>query len=151
MVGESADQVRIDAFEDDAGEVLGDLFLVAAASARASSRRQVCAPCWGLKAAPAKEQAEGAQAVRVLLADEGCQVDFVVGAGAGAGAAIVEAPDAAVGEDTPTDAPVRADVGGGEIAQELGMGRAGAARSSWSRASRGRPKRLLSATARASG
>ena len=59
--------------------------------------------------------------------DEGLQIDFVVAAGAGAGAAVVEAPDAAVGEDTPTDAPVRADVGGGEIAQELGMGRAGAA------------------------
>ena len=74
-----------------------------------------------------EEQAEGAQAVFLLRVDERFKIDFVVAAGAGAGAAVVEAPDAAVGEDAPADAAVRADVGGGEIAQELGMGRAGAA------------------------
>ena len=75
----------------------------------------------------AKEQAEGAQAVGVLRADKGFQVYFAVAAGAGAGAAVIEAPDAAIGEDAPADAPVRTDVGGGQVAEDLGVGRTGMA------------------------
>lgn len=42
----------------------------------------------------------------------GVEVDFMVAAGAGNGAAVVEAPDAAVG----------GDVGGGEVAEDLAVG-----------------------------
>ena len=51
----------------------------------------------------------------------GVEFDFVVAAGAGEGAAVLEAPDAAVGEDAPADAAVGVDVGGGEVAEDLGV------------------------------
>ena len=63
----------------------------------------------------------------VVGLEGGFKVDFVVAAGAGEGAAVVETPDAAVGEDAPADAAVRVDVGGGQVAEELGVRRAGRA------------------------
>ena len=51
----------------------------------------------------------------------GAEVDFIVAAGAGEGAAVVETPDSAVGEDTPADAPIGVDVGGGQVAEDLAV------------------------------
>ena len=127
FAGEGANQGGIDAFEDDAGEVLRDLLFVAAAFGEGVFEEACLRALLRAEGGTSEEQAEGAQAVFVLRVDERFKIDFVVAAGAGAGAAVVESPDAAVGEDAPADAAVRADVGGGEIAQELGMGRAGAA------------------------
>ena len=75
---------------------------------------------------PAEEQAEGAQGVEAVVRVEGgFEVDFAITAGAGERAAVVETPDAAVGEDAPADAPVRADVGRGQVAQDLAVRRTG--------------------------
>ena len=52
------------------------------------------------------------------------QVGLVVAAGARPGAAVVEAPDAAVGEHAPADAAVGGDAGGFQIAQDLAVRRA---------------------------
>ena len=125
--GEGADQGGIDVVEDDAGKVIRDLLLVAAAFGEGILEQAGVGALLRAEGGAAKEQAEAAQAVGVLLMEEGFEVYLVEAAGAGAGAAVVEAPDAAVGEDAPADAPVGTDVGGGEVAQELGMGRAGQA------------------------
>ena len=80
----------------------------------------------GAEGGSTKEEVEGAQAMEAVVGMEsGFQVDFVVAAGAGEGAAVVETPDAAVGEDAPADAPVRVDVGGGKIAEDLAVRRTG--------------------------
>ena len=63
----------------------------------------------------------------VVGMESGFKVDFVVAAGAGEGATVVETPDAAVGEDAPADAAVRVDVGGGQVAEDLAVGRTGLA------------------------
>ena len=55
------------------------------------------------------------------------EIDLEVGGGAGAGAAVVEPPDAAVGEDAPADAAVRHGVGGVQVAQYLAVRGFGAA------------------------
>ncbi len=75
----------------------------------------------------AEEEAEGAHGAGVVGPGGGCKVGFVVAAGARAGAAVVEAPGAAVGEDAPADAPVRVDIGRRQVAQDLRVGRAGLA------------------------
>ena len=72
----------------------------------------------------AEEQAEGAQRAVVVRLGRGCEVGFVVAAGARAGAAVVEAPDAAVGQDAPADAPVRVDIRRRQVAQDLRVRRA---------------------------
>ena len=92
----------------------------------ASSRKLVWAPCWGLKAGRPKRRRKARRLwAAVGGIESGVEVDFVVAAGAGEGTAVVEAPDAAVGEDAPADAAVGVDVGGGEVAEDLGVGRAG--------------------------
>ena len=106
---------------------MGDLFFVAAALGQGVLKEAGLRAMARAEGGAAKEQAEGAQAVGVLRADKGFQVYFVEAAGARAGAAVIEAPDAAIGEDAPADAPIRADVGGGQVAQDLGVGRAGMA------------------------
>ena len=74
--------------------------------------------------AAAEEQAEGAQGAAIVHLGRGFEVGFVVAAGARAGAAVVEAPDAAVGEDAPADAPVRVDIRRRQVAQDLRVRRA---------------------------
>ena len=59
--------------------------------------------------------------------ESGIEVYFEVAAGAREGTAVIKTPDAAVGEDAPADAPVRVDVGGGKIAEELVVRRTGLA------------------------
>ena len=102
----------------------------------------------GAEGGAAEEEAEGAEGMGAVAGLEGgLEVDFVVAAGAGEGAAVVEAPDAAVSEDAPADAAVGVDVGGGEVAEDLGVGvsrsvflrgRRGAGRSACFRRRRGR-------------
>ena len=119
LIRERADQCRVDLFEDGAGKIVCDLFLVAQALGdgvfEEAGRRAVARAEGG----PTEEEAEGANGVGVVQAGGGVKVDFVVAAGARAGTAVVEAPDAAVGEDTPADAPVGADIGRGQVAQDL--------------------------------
>ena len=128
LVCEGADQGGIDFIEDDAGKIVCDLFFVAAAFGDGVFKEAGLGAMLGAEGGSTKEEAEGAQSMGVVVGlDGGCQVDFVVAAGAGEGAAVVETPDAAVGEDAPADAPVRVDVGGGKIAEDLAVGRTGLA------------------------
>ena len=123
LVGEGADQGRIDFIEYGAGEVVCDLFSVAAAFGDRVFKEAGLGAMLGAEGGSTEEEAEGADGVVVAVGLEGgFKVDFVVAAGAGEGAAVVEAPDAAVGEDAPADAAVGADVGGGEVAEDLAVG-----------------------------
>ena len=123
FAGEGADQGGVDFVEDGAGEVAGDLFFVAAAFGDGVFEEAGQGAVLRAKGGAAEEEAEGAQAVGCVGGlESGVEVDFVVAAGAGEGAAVVEAPDAAVGEDAPADAAVGVDVGGGEVAEDLGVG-----------------------------
>ena len=107
LVGEGADEGGVDFFEDGAGEVAGDLFFVAAAFGDGVFEEAGLGAVLGAEGGAAEEEAEGADGVEVVAGLEGgVEVDFVVAAGAGEGAAVVEAPDAAVGEDAPADASV---------------------------------------------
>ena len=65
---------------------------------------------------------EGAEGVLVVGVEEGLEVGFVVGGGAGAGFLVVEPPDGAVGEDAPAEVAVGDGIGGGEVAKDLGVG-----------------------------
>ena len=65
---------------------------------------------------------EGAEGVLVVGLEEGLEVGFVEGGGAGAGFLVVETPNRAVGEDAPAEMAVGDGVGGGEVAKDLGVG-----------------------------
>ena len=122
LLCEGADQGGIDFIEDDAGKIVCDLFFVAAAFGDGVFKEAGLGAMLGAEGGSTEEEAEGAQAMEAVVGmDSGFQVDFVVAAGAGEGAAVVETPDAAVGEDAPADAPVRVDVGGGKIAEDLAV------------------------------
>ena len=122
LVCEGADQGGIDFIEDDAGKIVCDLFFVAAAFGDGVFKEAGLGAMLRAEGGSTEEEAEGAQAMEAVVGmASGFQVDFVVAAGAGEGAAVVETPDAAVGEDAPADAPVRVDVGGGKIAEDLAV------------------------------
>ena len=53
------------------------------------------------------------------------QIGLEVAAGPGPGAVVVQAPDAAVGEQAPADPALRLDLGGGQVAEDLAVGRPG--------------------------
>ena len=122
LVCEGADQGGIDFCEDDTGKIVCDLFFVAAAFGDGVFKEAGLGAMLGAEGGATEEEAEGAQSMGAVVGMEsGFQVDFVVTAGARKGAAVVETPDAAVGEDAPADAPVRVDVGGGKIAEDLAV------------------------------
>ncbi len=126
LVGEGADQGRVDFIEDGAGKIVGDLLFVAASFGESVLKKAGLGAVLWAEGGATEEQAEGAQAVEAVAGlARGFKVDLIVAAGAGEGAAVVETPDAAVGEDAPADAAVRVDVRGGQVAQDLGVGRAG--------------------------
>ena len=70
----------------------------------------------------AEEQEEGHEASVVVTRQHRLQVGLVVGAGAGPGPMIVQAPDAAVGQDSPPDAPVGDRLRRGQVPQNLAVG-----------------------------
>ena len=72
----------------------------------------------------AEEQEEGYEAGVVVTRQHRLQVGLVVGAGAGPRPMVVQAPDAAVGQDSPPDAPVGDRLRRGEVPQNLAVGRA---------------------------
>ena len=112
----------IDFIEDDAGKIVCDLFFVAAAFGDGVFKEAGLGAMLGAEGGSTEEQVKDANAMgAVVRMESGFQVYFVVTAGAGEGAAVIETPDAAVGEDAPADAPVRVDVGGGKIAEDLAV------------------------------
>ena len=119
LFGERADQCGVDLFEDGAGKVVCDPFLVAEAFGDGVLEEAGLRAVARAEGGPAEEEAEGENGAGVVQTGGGVKVDFVVAAGARAGAAVIEAPDAAVGQDTPADAPVGADIGRGQVAQDL--------------------------------
>ena len=122
LLCEGTDQGGVDLIEDDAGKIVCDLFFVAAAFGDGVFKEAGLSAMLGAECGATKEEAEGANGMEAAVRPEsGIKVDFVIAAGAGEGAAVVETPDAAVGEDAPADAPVRVDVGGGKIAEDLAV------------------------------
>ena len=65
MPAKGANQGGIDAFEDDAGEVFGDLFFVAAAFGEGVFEEACLRALLRAEGGASEEQAEGAQAVGV--------------------------------------------------------------------------------------
>ena len=126
LCGQGADQGGVDFIEDGAGQIVCDLLFVAPAFGEGVLEKAGLRALLRAERGPAEEQAEGAQGVEaVVRLESGFEVDFAITAGAGERAAVIETPDAAVGEDAPADAPVRVDVGGGQVAQDLAVRRAG--------------------------
>ena len=72
-----------------------------------------------------EQQVEGAEGVFGAGLEHFRQVGFEIGARARARAVVVEAPDAAVGQDSPANPSVRDAVRGGEVAQHLAVRRGG--------------------------
>ena len=110
-VCEAADQGGIDFIEDDPGKIACDLLFVATAFGDGLLEEAGLGAMLRAESGSPEEQAESANSMGIVQTDDGFKVDFVISAGAGEGAAIVETPGAAVGEDAPANAPVGIDVG----------------------------------------
>ena len=71
-----------------------------------------------------EQQLKGPQIVVAARCQQVRQVDFEIAAGAGPRPLVVEAPDAAVGQDAPANPALGDRVGRGEVAQNLAVRRA---------------------------
>ncbi len=116
-----------DSLEDHAGKILRDLLLVAPSLGQ--GRLQESSALARAEGVAAEQQVEGAQGVcvvglEVAGLEDRRQVGFEIAAGAGPGAVVVEAPEAAVREDAPAQAAVRNRLRRREVAQDLAVGRA---------------------------
>ena len=121
-VGQGLEEAGEDAVEDDAGEALGDALLVAAALLKGGFDEGGGGARRAQEGGATKEEVEGAKGVLVVGLEEGLEVGFVKGGGAGAGFLVVEAPDGAVGEDAPAEIAVGGDFGVAKVAKDLGVG-----------------------------
>ena len=110
------------ALEDDAREVLGDLFLVPF-----PLRQSVCQERGGRafpegKRIAAEKQVEETKAVFVAGFEHLRQVGFKVAAGTRPGAVVIEAPNPAIRQYSPSDTAVRHDLGRREVSEDLAVG-----------------------------
>ena len=121
-VGEGLDERREDALEDHPRQILGDLLLVAAALGQGRFEEGLGGAFLGRERFPAEEQVEDEQILFAAGCEQVRQVSLEVAAGPGPGAVVVEAPDAAVGEQAPAQAALRLDLGGGQVAEDLAVG-----------------------------
>ena len=121
-VGQGLEEAREHAVEHDAGEALGDALLVTLALVEGGLDEAGGGAGAAQKGGAAKEQVEGAEGILVVGLEEGLEVGFVEGGGARAGFLVVEPPDGAVGEDAPAEVAVGDGFGGGQVAQDLGVG-----------------------------
>ena len=68
---------------------------------------------------------EDTEAVFVAGIEQCFQVSFKVATGAGPGTVVIETPHAAIGQDAPTNAAPRSDLGRRKVSEDLAVGRTG--------------------------
>ena len=131
--------------------LLGDALFVAAAFVQGGFQEGGSRSGATQEGRATKEQVEGAEAVLVVGCQQGLEVGFVEGGGAGAGLLVVETPNRAVGEDAPAEFAIGDGIGASRGSEGSGRGvRRPGFPCPVPRVSRGRRKRLSSARARAS-
>ena len=116
------DERREDALEDHAGEILGDLLLVASALGQGRFEEGLGGAFLGRERLPTEEQVEDPQVLLPAGFEQVRQVGFEVAARSGPGAVVVEPPDAAVGEHAPAQPALRLDLGRGQVPEDLAVG-----------------------------
>ena len=121
-VSEGLDKRREDALEDHAGEILGNLLLVAAAFGQGGFEEGLGGAFLRCGRLPAEEQVEDPQVLLPAGFEEVRQVGLEVAAGPRPGSVVVEAPNAAVGEQAPAQPAVRLDLGRRQVAEYLAVG-----------------------------
>ena len=121
-VGEGLEEAGIDAFEDDAGEALGDALFVAAALVEGGFQKGGGGARRAQKGRTAKEQVEGAEVVLVVGWRGGPGGRPRKAVARGRVLLVVEPPDGAVGENAPAEVAVGDGVGLAEVAKNLGVG-----------------------------
>ena len=104
--------------EHHVGQVLRDLFFVTPAFRQGIFEERRRRARLKDERLAAEQQVERPQPV-VALARQRAEVGLEVAAGARPGALIVQPPDAPVGQDTPTDTPVRNGLRGGQVTEDL--------------------------------